>query len=100
MAQAVLIQFRFPRKKVSMSAACRAYRKLYGYNNASFYGKYRTRVQGLLDKMPSIRYLNSTIVVRKEDEKKVLRLLKGAGAEVFKWMIAPSPNEAKRLGLK
>jgi hypothetical protein len=101
MKQATLIQFRLPRKekKVSMGAACRVYRRLYGYDNVSYYGRYRSRVPGLLDEIPSIRYPGSMIMVREEDASKVLRLLREAKAETHTWTVVPRKTEAKRLGL-
>jgi len=96
--QAILIQFRFPRKKgISMSTACKAYRKLYGYNNISYYGRYRTRVSGLLDEIPSIRYPGSTIMVRKDYAERIIKLLKDTGAEVYKWTVIPTLEESRKL---
>jgi hypothetical protein len=102
MKRAILIQFRLPRKKkkVSMSVACRIYRKLYGYDNVSYYGRYRTRVPGLLDEIPSIRYPGSTVMVREEDAPKVLRLLREAKAETCVWTVIPKKAETKILGLE
>lgn len=101
MKRATLIQFRLPRKekKVSMGEACKTYRKLYGYDNVSYYGRYRTRVPGLLDEIPSIRYPGSTIMVRGSDAPKVLSLLAEAKAETYTWTVVPKKAEAKRLGL-
>lgn len=83
-----------------MGEACRVYRRLYGYDNVSYYGRYRTRVSGLLDEVPSIRYPGSIVMVREEDVPKVLRLLREAKAETRTWTVLPKKTEAKRLGLE
>ena len=83
-----------------MGEACRVYRRLYGYDNVSCYGRYHTRVPGLLNEIASIRYSGSIIMVREEDAPKVLRLLREAKAEIHTWIVLPKKTEAKKLGLE
>lgn len=102
MARGILIVFKLPRKQkgLSMASACKLYRRLYGYNNSSYYGRYHTRVNGLLDTIPSIRYFNSVIIVKKEDSKKVISFLQRNNAVVHSWKVELSSVEARKLGLR
>jgi len=101
MENATLIAFKLPRKQknLSMGSACKLYRRLYGYNNSSYYSRYHTRVKGLLDTIPSIRYFNSIIIVRKEDSKKVISFLQINNAIVHAWKVELLREEAKKLGM-
>ena len=101
MKTATLILFQLPRtkNKISMAKACKLYRKLYGYNNYSYYGRYRTRVKGLLDEIGAIRVFKSAIIVRNEDAYKVITLLKEYGAEIFTKKVILNKNEIEKLGL-
>ncbi len=62
-------------KNISNAVASKVYKKLYGYENQSYYGKYRSTVPGILDEFPSIRYFNSVIIVRKEDAPEIISFL-------------------------
>ena len=82
-----------------MSAASysRFYRKLYGYNNSSFYGKYHSRVPGFLDGIRHIKYANGVIVVESEKSNRVIRFLRSNRANVHSWSIELSEREAEAL---
>ena len=101
MKTGTLILFQLPRseKKITMAKACKLYRKLYGYNNYSCYGRYRTRVKGLLDEIKAIRVFKSAIIVKNEDAGKVLALLQEFDAEVFTRKVILSKAEIEQLGL-
>ncbi len=99
MVNGVLILFRLRRKdqNIEMKNACKLYRKLYGYNNSSYYGRYHNRVPGLLDGIKHIRYINSVIIVRKEDSEKIIKFLKEYNADVHTWEVKLSESEANLL---
>jgi len=101
MKTGTLILFQLPRSKknIKMSNACRLYRKLYGYNNCSYYGKYRSRVPGLLDKISAIRIFRSAILVKNEDAEKVKELLNKFQAETITKKVILNSEEIKLLGL-
>ena len=48
-------------KGVSPASYSAFYRKLYGYNNSSHYGKYHSRVPGFLDRIGYIKYANGVL---------------------------------------
>jgi hypothetical protein len=100
METGILIMFKLPRKdkKIEMRSAVKIYRKLYGYNNSSFYGRYHTRIPGLLDNVKHVRYPNSVILIGKKDKKKIIDFLKENNAEIYTWEIKLSKKEAKQLG--
>ena len=90
MVNGVLILFRLRRKdqNIEMKNACKLYRKLYGYNN---------RVPGLLDGIKHIRYINSVIIVRKEDSERIVKFLEEYNADVHTWKVKLSESEANLL---
>lgn len=104
MGKYALIGFRLPRKKLGMSTAeaNRVYRKLYGYDNFSFYSRYRSRVPGLLDELKGIKLPRSAILIRGETAREVIEFLEenGAEVEVLSREVVLSEKEAKRLRLK
>ncbi|MCL5800600.1 MAG: hypothetical protein M1341_04720 [Candidatus Thermoplasmatota archaeon] len=73
------------------------YRKLYGYNNSSDYGKYHTRVPGLLDRKKHLRYPNEAILLQSGEEQDVIDFLERNMAEVFCWEVILSHKEKELL---
>ena len=101
MKTATLILFQLPRtkKKITMDKACKLYRKLYGYNNYSYYGRYRTRVKGLLDEIKAIRIFKSAIIVKNEDAQRVIELLQQYEAHIVCKKVILNKEEIEILGL-
>lgn len=99
MKTATLIIFHLHRKdkKIEMSNACKLYRELYGYNNYSFYGKYRSRIDGLIDKINGIRIVRSVVIVRNEDAKSVMDLLLKYQAEIITKKVILDQNDIRQL---
>ena len=95
MVKGILIVFGVERNRKGVSAASysRFYRKLYGYNNYSHYGRYHSRVPGFLDGIRHIKYDNGVIVVDTEDSKKVIRFLRSNKAKVHSWSVDLSERE-------
>ena len=58
-------------------------KKLYGQATSSHKGKYRYRRKGLLDDIPSHRLIRGVIIVKKDDEERVVDFLKSFDTEVF-----------------
>jgi hypothetical protein len=73
------------------------YRKLYGYNNSSHYGKYHSRVPGFLDQIGYIKYANGVILVLRENSSSVVEYLKKNSAKVFQWEVELSKMEETDL---
>ncbi len=90
-----LIVFTFERseKGISPGSYSRLYRKIYGYNNSSYYGKYHSRIPGFLDGIRYIKYANGVILVRKEDSSMIVEYLKENKARVFQWEVQLSRKE-------
>ena len=87
------------RKGIGMSEASKLYRKLYGYNNSSYYGRYHTRVNGLLDEIKGIRLFNGAFIVRNDDAPRVEELLKKYNAEFIQKKVILDTKERKVLGV-
>ena len=73
------------------------YRKLYGYNNSSDYGKYHTRVPGLLDRKKHLRYPNGAILLQSGEEHEIIDFPERNKAEVFRWNVILSDKEKELL---
>ncbi len=99
MPSASLISFTLPTKGKAKGERDRFYRELYGYDNCSYYGRYRSRVKGFLDRVPNIRYPKGMFMVSKQDTREVVRYLKGKGAQVTVWEVIPRQKESAALRL-
>ena len=84
-------------KGVSPASYSAFYRKLYGYNNSSHYGKYHSRVPGFLDRIGYIKYANGVILVLRENSSSVVEYLKENSAKVFQWEVELSKMEETDL---
>jgi hypothetical protein len=84
-------------KGVSPASYSAFYRKLYGYNNSSHYGKYHSRVPGFLDRIGYIKYANGVILVLRENSSSVVEYLKKNSAKVFQWEVELSKMEETDL---
>ena len=101
MKTGTIILFTLPRKEenIGMPKACKLYRELYGYNNTSYYGKYHSRVQGLLERLGGIRLFKSAMLVRNEDAGAVEELLKRYNAHILKRKVILSHDDVQELGM-
>ncbi|MGC8562322.1 MAG: hypothetical protein ACP5NO_03890 [Thermoplasmata archaeon] len=90
-----LIVFRVERSSEGVTAASysRFYRKLYGYNNYSHYGRYHSRIPGFLDGIRHIKYANGVIAVDTKNSNKVIRFLRSNKAKVHSWSVDLSKKE-------
>ena len=73
--------------------------KKYPRTESSSY-RYVSRKEGFLDRMKHIRYSKGLFMIRKEDERKVLTLLKRKGTRVSEWEVVSKREETERLGLR
>jgi hypothetical protein len=101
MKTATLIMFQLPRstKKIAMADACKLYRALYGYNNSSCYGRYHTRVEGLIDQLKGIRLFKSAFIVQTKDVDQVLELLEKHNAEIVQRKVVLEKEDLTKLGI-
>ncbi len=90
-----LVYFEFQRKEksIKMKDTCKVYRTLYGYKNSSCYGRYRTQVKGMLDRIDGTRVAKSLFIVPNEYAKEVISFLEDNAASVKSWQIIPVPEE-------
>jgi hypothetical protein len=79
-AKGILIAFRL--SDYDKNRASDLVKRLYGQETSSHGGRYRYRRTGLLEGVPHRRLIRGVIVLRVEDEKRVVRLLRELGAEV------------------
>ena len=94
-----LIVFTIPRSKngVSPASYSKFYRKLYGYNNSSHYGRYHKRIPGFLDNFRYVKYANGVIVTRTDASEAIVEFLKNNRAEVHHWDVEITGLEKKEL---
>ena len=90
-----LVYFEFQRKEksIKMKDTCKVYRTLYGYKNSSCYGRYRTQVKGMLDRIDGTRVAKSLFIVPNEYAKEVISFLEDNAASVKSWQIIPVSEE-------
>jgi hypothetical protein len=74
-------------------------KKLYGQETSAQGGRYKYRRRGLLNGMPHRRLIRGVLIVRGEDARKVVSLLKELGAEVHVRTVKLTVEDRKELGL-
>lgn len=75
-------------------------RKFYGHLDRSNLGRYTYKRHGFLDRIPHVRVIRGVILVRKEDEEKVVGFLRQFGAEIHVWTVTLRPEDEKVLAVK
>lgn len=96
-AKGILIAFRL--SEYDKNRASDLVKRLYGQETSSHGGKYRYRRKGLLEGVPHRRLIRGVIVLREEDEKRVVRLLRELGAEVYVRRVELTAEDRKALNL-
>jgi len=96
-AKGILIAFRL--SEYNKNRASDLVKRLYGQETSSHGGKYRYRRPGLLDGVPHRRLIRGVIVLKVEDEKRVVRLLRELGAEVHVRRVELTVEDRKVLNL-
>lgn len=74
-------------------------RKLYGYNDRSFYGKYTYKRKGILSSIAYIKTKKSTVIIKREDSKLLKNFLTKNNIKFSEHLIFLHENEAKKLGI-
>lgn len=94
----VLVVFHLP--PGSSSANHREFRRrIYGEETASWSGRYRYRRRGVLDDLPHVRLYWGVVIVRREDARKFLAVVRRNGGEAVTRRIGLTPGDRKSLGL-
>lgn len=96
-AEGILIAFRL--SEYNKNRASDLVKRLYGQETSSHGGKYRYRRKGLLDGTPHRRLIRGVLVLREEDERKVVRLLKDVGAETHVRRVELTAEDRRALNL-
>jgi hypothetical protein len=96
--EGILVVYKMP-KGSSNTEYGRLVKRLYGQRTSSHGGMYEYRRRGLLDDVPSRRLIRGVLIVRKEDQLKVVELLKDLGAEVHLRSVVLTDEDRKALGL-
>ena len=73
----VLLRFRLDRKALGLSSGdvTKIYRKLYGYDNRSHYGRYRHWVGGVMDEVKGKKVGGGNILVPSKNIDRLLKFL-------------------------
>ena len=96
-AKGILIAFRL--SEYDKNRASDLVKRLYGQETSSHGGKYRYRRTGLLEGVPHKRLIRGVVVLREEDAKSVVRLLRELGAEVHVRRVELTMADRKALSL-
>jgi len=96
-AKGILIAFRL--SEYDKNRASDLVKRLYGQETSSHGGKYRYRRKGLLEGVPHRRLIRGVIVLRVEDEKRVVRLLRELDAEVYVRRVELTVEDRRALNL-
>ena len=75
-------------------------RELYGYKDYSNMARYVYERKGLLDAIPTVKLIRSAFIVRKNDESKVIALLKKYKAKFHVREVLLTDSDLDKLGLK
>lgn len=94
----VLIAYRLPAGS-SNTAYGNLVKKLYGQETSAQGGRYRYRRRGLLNGIPHRRLIRGVLIVREEDARKVVGLLRELGAEVHVRRVELTAEDRKTLKL-
>ena len=84
MKTAILVAFSLSYEGRTRGEISKFYRDLYGYESYSHYGRYRSRKTGFLDDVMNIRYEKGMIMIRKEDQRRVITYLRRRGGRDIK----------------
>lgn len=66
----------YSQKKIMPKQRTKFKKELAGHNDASHGGKYKYKIKGLLDSIQYIKPSNAALIVKKEDYKKAISLMK------------------------
>ncbi len=94
-----LIAFRL-RPPQDPNEASKLVKKLYGQKTSSHKGRYHYRRKGLLDKIPSHKLIRGVIVIKTEDEERILSFLREYNTEIFVRKIKLTDDDLTALGTK
>ncbi|MGC8618627.1 MAG: hypothetical protein ACP5UZ_07855 [Thermoplasmata archaeon] len=75
----------------------RIYRKLYGCNYPSKYGRYHHRDKGILDTIPCIMYEDGNFMIPEGNRRKVIGFLKKNNASYMVRRIIPKREDLEKL---
>jgi hypothetical protein len=75
-------------------------KKLYGQDTSNHKGKYHYHRKGLLEEIPAHRLIRGVIIVRKDDEERILEFLERFNTEVFVRRLELTYEDVTALGLK
>lgn len=66
----------YSQKNIKPKQRTKFKKELAGHNDASHGGRYKYRIKGLLDQIQHIKPTNAALILKKEDYKKVISLMK------------------------
>ncbi len=96
MQTATLISYTF-KKDISLKEKEKFRRLFLGYKDKSNNGGYMYNRAGLLAEIPSIKPARSLIIIKNNDEKKVLMVLKRFNLDYLTWKIQLNKLDAQKL---
>jgi len=66
----------YSQKKIKPRERTKFKKELAGHNDSSHGGRYKYKIKGILDKVQYIKPANATLIMKKEDCKKAISLMK------------------------
>lgn len=75
-------------------------KKFYGQDGTTGHGKYHFRRKGLLEEIPHRKLIRGVIIIRQEDEERIVGFLKQYDAEYYSRDIVLAPDDQEVLQQK
>lgn len=66
----------YSQKEITPKERTKFKKELAGHNDSSHGGRYRYRIRGLLDKIPHVKPSNGALILKSDDYKKAINLMK------------------------
>ena len=75
-------------------------KKLYGQKTSSHGGRYKYRRKGLLDEIPSRRLIRGAIIIKEDDQEKIVQFLREFKAEIHVRKVVLTEEDLVALGIE
>ena len=77
----------YSQKKIKPKERTKFKKELAGHNDSSHGGRYKYKIKGLLDEIQHIKPTNAVLILKKEDSKKAISLMKKYSIDYVKYNI-------------
>lgn len=99
MTDGVLVVFRLP-DGTPVEVHRRFRKRIYGEATSSWEGRYQYRRRGLLDEVPHVLLYTGVVIVREQDEGRLVRAVREYEAQVTRRRVELIASDIRALGLR